>query len=92
MVISGDSTSKTSPSHTPEIPEISEDDRKDTFNNDYDLEVSHPTITKKPRRKSQRNKKESAADREKELGIQKLINEALKKDGKSRKNKATQHK
>ena len=45
-----------------------------------------------PGRKSHINKRESTADREKELGIQKTIEETLKKDGKYGKNKAAQHK
>jgi hypothetical protein len=56
------------------------------------LELTQPSNTKKPGRKYQRNKRESTTDREKELGIQKTIEEALKKDGKYGKNKASQHK
>jgi hypothetical protein len=56
------------------------------------LELTQTTNSKKPGRKSYRNKRESTADREKELGIQKTIEESLKKDGKANKNEATQHK
>ena len=71
---------------------MSEEERQDTSESDSNLELTQPSNTKKPRRKSQRNKRESSADREKELGIQKTIEETLKKEGKSGKNKATQHK
>jgi len=71
---------------------MSEEERQNTSDTDSDLELTQPSNTKKPGRKSQRNKRESAAEREKELGIQKTIEEALKKDGKYGKNKASQHK
>jgi hypothetical protein len=71
---------------------FSEDEIQGTSDSDIDLEVTQPTTTKKLGRKSHRNKRESTADREKELGIQKTIEEALKKEGKSRKNKSSQHK
>jgi hypothetical protein len=83
---------KINPQPNPEIPELSEEERQDTSDSDSDLELTQPSNTKKPGRKSQRNKRESVADREKELGIQKTIEETLKKDGKSGKNKAPHHK
>jgi hypothetical protein len=88
MITSGESTTKSHPNLSPELPYFSEDERQDTSDSDTDLEVTQPTITKKPGRKSHRNKRESTADREKELGIQKTIEEALKKEGKSGKNKS----
>jgi len=56
------------------------------------LELTQTINNKKLGRKSYKNKRESTTDREKELGIQKTIEESLKKDGKVGKNKATQHK
>jgi hypothetical protein len=56
------------------------------------LELTQTINSKKPKRKSYRNKRESTSNREKELGIQKTIEESLKKDGKVGKNKETQHK
>jgi hypothetical protein len=66
--------------------------RHDSSESESNLELTQTINIKKPRRKSHRNKRESIANREKELGIQKTIEETLKKDGKSGKNKAAQHK
>jgi hypothetical protein len=75
-----------------ENPEMSEEVRQDSSESESDLELTQTINNKRPGRKSHRNKRESTTDREKELGIQKTIEETLKKDGKSGKNKATQHK
>jgi len=75
-----------------ENPEMTKEERHDSSERDSDLELTQPTNNKKTGRKSHRNKRESVADIEKEMGIQKTIEETLKKDGKSGKNKASQHK
>jgi hypothetical protein len=85
------------PSQSPHIQnmenlEISEEEGRDSSESESELELTQTINNKKPGRKSYRNKRESTADREKELGIQKTIEESLKKDGKVDKNKAAQHK
>ena len=75
-----------------ENPKISEEERQHSLERESDLELTQTINNKKPERKSYRNKRESTTDREKELGIQKTIEESLKKDGKVGKNKETQHK
>jgi len=76
----------------PKIPILHEEDHQEDSESDSELEVTQPTTTKKAGRKSNKNKRESTTDREKELGIQKKLEEALRKDRKSGKNNATQHK
>jgi hypothetical protein len=92
LITSGESREKSPPNLSPELPDFLEDERHGTSDSDTDLEVTQPTTTKKPGRKSHRNKRELTADREKELGIQKTIDEALKKERKFRKNKLAHHK
>ena len=72
MDLSGDS-SKSLPIQAMENPEMSEEDRQDSSESESDRELTQPMNNKKPGIKSQRNKIESAVDREKELGIQKTI-------------------
>jgi hypothetical protein len=61
---------------------MSEEVRHDSSESESDLELTQTINNKRPGRKSHRNKRESTTDREKELGIQKTIEETLKKDGK----------
>ena len=75
-----------------ENPEISKEEGRDSSDSESEVELTQTINNKKPGRKSYRNKRESTTDREKELGIQKTIEESLKKDGKASKNKVAQHK
>jgi hypothetical protein len=89
--LSGDS-SKSHPNQALKNPKMSEEERQDSSESDSDFELTQPMNNNNPRRKSHRNKRESMTNREKELGIQKKIEETLNKDGKYGKNKAAQHK
>jgi hypothetical protein len=91
LELSGES-SKSLHTQNLENLQISKEVRKDSSKSESDLELTQNINSKKPGRKSHRNKRESVADREKELRIQKTIEENLKKDGKYGKNKASQHK
>jgi hypothetical protein len=80
-ITSWENTSKICSKPSPRDPCFSKEERQETFDSDSDLEVTQPVTIKKSGRKSHnRNKRESNADREKELGIQKTIEEALKRE------------
>jgi len=64
-----------------------EEERQEISDSYSDLEDTQLAIIKKTRRKSNKNKRELIADREKELGIQKTLEEVLRKESKSGKNK-----
>jgi hypothetical protein len=49
-----------------EIPILHEEDQQEKSESDYELEVTQLATTKKQGRKSNRNKRESTVDREKE--------------------------
>jgi len=62
-----------------------EDDSQEDYGEDLDLEVTWSSKVKKVGQKTNRNRREKDATREKELGIQTTLEEVFKKDGKSRK-------
>jgi hypothetical protein len=51
LITSGESTAKSTPNLSPELPDFSEDERQDTSDNDTNLEVTQPTIKKETRKK-----------------------------------------
>jgi len=56
-----------------ENPEMSEEERRDSSKSESNLELSQPMNNNNPGIKTHRNKREFAANKEKELGIQKTI-------------------
>jgi hypothetical protein len=85
LISSGENTAKFVSNLLPEILVFSEEEQQETYDSDSDLEVTQPATLKKVGRKSNRNKRESIADREKVIGIQKTLEEALRKESKSSK-------
>jgi hypothetical protein len=71
------------------IPEAVEDRHFEGSGADSESEISQSITIRKVGRKSNRNRRETKAYREKELGIQTTLEEILKKDGKSTKIQST---
>jgi hypothetical protein len=81
----GNSTPRKGNPSPSKIPETVEDRHLEGSGEDSESEISQSITTRKVGRKSNRNRRETKADREKELGIQTTLEEILKKDGKSQK-------
>jgi hypothetical protein len=92
MISSGDDTVKSISYPLLRFPILHEEDRQENTESDLELEVTQPATTKKSGRKSNKNKRESKSIEEKELGIQKNLEEALRKERKLGKNNEIQHK
>lgn len=83
------SPSKIPPHGTPNIPVIVEEDSQEESRDESEIEISQSSKVKKVGRRSNQNKRDKEANRDKELGIQVTLEEVYRKDRKGGKAPST---